>query len=732
MEYRDYTDTLIENFFEQNQNVDDDKFFSSLESNIKSSQTILDNELNQLTKENLISSQSTDNKKNKYSDKLEEVTMKYNQFEQRTENLNSHYIEKISYISALSKNLEDFENFKKNIEFALKIFNYISFLNSSEDIAKVLPDIFTDSDKMLHEGVEVYEAFRQIIDVCRDYPIFVNHFKNSIDAKFQETLKMSIKEFYDNNEFIKLEKLMKVTSDMSSEFVYKLYVSYAIKHSPIETVASLLSEINYSEMNEFKYTEICKIMKNFHDEILKVANEQFGNASSKVYLIFPEIKYNNVIGELLTQISQRVDEFRNNVINESGKSDEVYVKLIEYLYPLSDTYIEKMKESLIYSKTDLWNHIEQETNLFLRHVESIYMFKEKNLLDQYQNEQYYEKVKAIVTMNKKYNEKDKNKVEDKTKNKKAREEEKIEELQNSIFDLIDKTNLATISKHAKTTITRYINLLKVKEEKKDMIATFCKNILDAVKNLLDAFCNIFVILLKEREKNNLSIINIHFHYFSRIKYLKKQLKNGFLYEMKDFMKVNKDLFEGLEELVGRQNEQIGLFIDKVYGQFCSFITGNLNLSLKALNNENLYHIKKLNEDDEFSCSKEFEEISNQLRMVFAGVNQNYWSEGYKNKILQLITKILVEKLLFLLLNVKINENGLKVLKRDFNLIRKDYYDFLEKTPYYEQVNDLILLIQIFYNPIETLNEFVETLPSDKFENKELLKSLVKKRKHLNL
>jgi len=202
--------------------------------------------------------------------------------------------------------------------------------------------------------------------------------------------------------------------------------------------------------------------------------------------------------------------------------------------------------------------------------------------------------------------------------------------------------------------------------------------------------------------------------------------------MKDFMKVNKDLFEGLEELVGRQNEQIGLFIDKVYGQFCSFITGNLNLSLKALNNENLYHIKKLNEDDEFSCSKEFEEISNQLRMVFAGVNQNYWSEGYKNKILQLITKILVEKLLFLLLNVKINENGLKVLKRDFNLIRKDYYDFLEKTPYYEQVNDLILLIQIFYNPIETLNEFVETLPSDKFENKELLKSLVKKRKHLNL
>ena len=189
---------------------------------------------------------------------------------------------------------------------------------------------------------------------------------------------------------------MKVTSDMSSEFVYRLYVSYAIEFSPIEEVENSLRGVTYTNMTDFTYSEICKTMKNFHDEIFKVATQQFGNASSKVYLIFPETKYNNVIGELLTQFSQHVDDFRNQIIDEAGKTDDVYVKLIEYFYPLSNQYVESMKEVLTYSKTDLWNHIEQETNLFLRQMESIYMFKEKNLLAQHLNTQYYDKIKSCL------------------------------------------------------------------------------------------------------------------------------------------------------------------------------------------------------------------------------------------------------------------------------------------------------------------------------------------------
>ena len=516
-DYNDYTDTIIDKFFDENQELDDNKFFDSLESKLKTSQTKLNSELERLTKENLSYSKSID-PKNTYHDKLALVTNKYNIFEKDVEGLNLHYSGKLSYISALSRNLEEFENFKKNIEFALKIFQYLRTLNSSDDIQQVLPDIFKDSNKMLEEGVEVYEALRQIKEVCRFYPIFQKHFDTTIDAKFKETLTNSICEFYDENAFSKLEILMKVTKDINSEFVFEIYVKNVIQNARVsedsniglENVLRNLKEFNYSSMKDFDIKNLKKIMDSFQDAILKIANDQFGKAG-KVYIIFPSTKHQNVIQVLLKNLSEKVEDYRKIMIDdEKNKSDDVYVEIIELICPQSSSYIAGMKKILQYSKTDLWNQIEQDTNLFMSKVEAIYMSKESNLLDKYQNDNYYDKVKALHQLLKRFNE-----YKPAEKEKKLKIEDRIGELELSIIDIIDVTNIS-ISKYIKTTIQRYISILKQKAAKKDLIETFCKNIFDAIRSLLSKICESFVSLLRLRKKNKMPISNVHFHYFSRI------------------------------------------------------------------------------------------------------------------------------------------------------------------------------------------------------------------------
>jgi hypothetical protein len=110
-----------------------------------------------------------------------------------------------------------------------------------------------------------------------------------------------------------------------------------------------------------------------------------------------------------------------------------------------------------------------------------------------------------------------------------------------------------------------------------------------------------------------------------------------------------------------------------------------------------------------------------------------WPEGYKSRISQLITKTIIEKMIDVLKNARFSEYGVKVLKADFQRIFKTFCEYLEEY-YYNQINDIVFLIEIFSTPKESVDSFIDTISTDmeKKYDVELLKMLVKKRKNLKI
>src|SRR6185437_12423131 len=98
---------------------------------------------------------------------------------------------------------------------------------------------------------------------------------------------------------------------------------------------------------------------------------------------------------------------------------------------------------LAYSKTDLWNNMDQETNIFLRGLEAVYMNKERNLLHSFIKVNYEIKLRKVSEVKKNY--------ESKTIT--------IEQFQNDSFDLIQSTNFSILHKFSVETINRYHKLI---------------------------------------------------------------------------------------------------------------------------------------------------------------------------------------------------------------------------------------------------------------------------------
>jgi len=267
MDYRNYTDNLIEDYFEAN-NIDDSNFFIKLEDKLKASQKDLQFELQNLLILNQSHSKNLQETKETYSTKLDEITNQYNNFEVKVDSLNKHYSEKLAYISVLSKNLSEFELFSHNIDFASRIFNYLQTLNSP-DLDKVIPDIFTNPEKIVEEGVEIFEALRQLIDIAgKDYPYFVSNF-NVIQKKILDTVKESIKECYENNELNRLERIMKVTEIINSDFIIDMYVDYIIESLNINQIINSLKEINFIRISDQLLKQIFGFIDDFHDKFFR-------------------------------------------------------------------------------------------------------------------------------------------------------------------------------------------------------------------------------------------------------------------------------------------------------------------------------------------------------------------------------------------------------------------------------------------------------------------------------
>jgi hypothetical protein len=599
MDYRNFSDKLIEKFFNENK-IEDDDFLIKLENTIKGSQVMVSGLLEKLLKENEANVKIANETKDEYFEKLDQITGLYNNFEQRVDSLNKHYNDKLSYISVLSKSLGNFERFDSNIVFADKIFEYITKLNSSEDVNSALPDIFKDNDKMLDEGVEAFEAFRQLVDVAsRDYPVFAKNFK-IIEVKMKECLQDSIKNFYEREELNKLEKLMKTTEIYHSDIIIDMYVNYIIEAMNLNFIIKSLKNISYDNMGSEMFNHVFKIIDEFYDNILRGVMVQYGYPASKIYLIFPEAKQKLVIGSLVSSLSKKIEEFRRVLISEKDKNEEIYVKIIEYIYPQSQKFVTSFKETLSYSKTDLWNNIQQETNIFLREIESVYMNKERNILKAFLAKNYENKTKEAVGVKRNYEAKQMN----------------IEQFQNEIFDLIMSTNFLLINKFVAESVNRYGTLIANKEEQLDLVDTLCKNIIDTVKTLLETYCNLIKIIYHERERNNCQLAEPQFFILGKLNNLLDEFCNVFVIDLKDlFKKIN--FFDTIEEAIKKRINLLRNVLDQTYLQLSTYTSGNMNTILKQIKYKETYNASK-NVND-YMISSEIEKVSIFLRPILITV-----------------------------------------------------------------------------------------------------------------
>jgi hypothetical protein len=87
----------------------------------------------------------------------------------------------------------------------------------------------------------------------------------------------------------------------------------------------------------------------------------------------------------------------------------------------------------------------------------------------------------------------------------------------------------------------------------------------------------------------------------------------------------------------------------------------------------------------------------------------------------------------ILKNARFSENGLKILRADFQYIFKICCEYMDEM-FYNQIAEVLYLVEIFTIQKDSIDEFVNSLKeSDNKKSKydtELIKVLVKKRKAL--
>jgi len=517
MDYKNFTDNLIEKFFETNKQ-DDPHFYDKLEKIIRSSQTYLNAELNKLALECEKNSELENKQKDEYKDKLQEISLIYSNFEGKVENLNNHYHNKLAYISTLSNYLGEFEKFKINIVFANKIFEKLNELNSSENIDINDFEIFTDSNKLIEEGIEVFHALRHIVDSCAaDFPIFARNFK-SMDLKIKESIFNSIRDFYENNELQKLETLFKVTDLISPDMIIDMYVKLIVEQMNLGFSIKSLRSISLENISNEMFNQIFRIIEEFHNSIIRTAEDQFGNKKSKIFLIFPETRHKDVISCMVKEIQQILKDFRDvfNSYDKNPNINEAVINLIEHIYPDSIEFVNKFKQTLEFIESDLWNEIKNDTNIFLQILHSTFQARQFTLNRTFIYENSTLKINAIKNNIKEYNSRTLS----------------LDLLQEKFFDVIYKDELSLYLKFCNISIERYNKFLGSVQEKEDGIEELNNQMVDSITNKIKIYCEAIVFIINEKDKNKININNLHFHVFYTIGHLVAEFQSIFTFELK--------------------------------------------------------------------------------------------------------------------------------------------------------------------------------------------------------
>ena len=724
--FNNYADDIIESFFEKNK-IDSPDFFFDLANEMQNGQRHINYKLKKMIEDDEINNSRLNQKKQEYITKLENIKKKHSQFENKVNNLNELYCEKLSYISLISKNLYEYEKFHKNIDFSIKLFEYINTLNKTDNFNELnLPQSLSDSELIIDEGIELYLAFKEIQSTCKNTEGYENFVKNFeiLEEKIKGTIKYSIAKNYTENNMEKLRHIFGITEIMKNDLITNLYVNYIVEDvMKLKEQKESMKKVQFKEdgISEDLFTLIFKQADDFHETLIINADTQFGKEYSKIYILFPESQHKIVSSLMINTFIKYLTEFRSIFISERDKNEETYVRIVQYIYPKTLSFNDQMKNLVQFTKTDLEGALEQETNIFLRTVEGIYMNKEKNLLDFFITSSYKNLINSLKKMKTDFSEVKKGKLKGEKLNN------FINEHLNKLYDTIQSTNFSKLNEKTQKTITRYNILIKSKSEKQDLTETFCKEVFDSIQELLIEYCDLFKLILEESMKRNQSILDKHFLILSKIDYYKSQFKQIFISELKDFFKQFK-FYDTIEDYIIKCIYQIDIHIDSAFSILNSFISSEYNKVLNNVRYKDTYKKAKL--DVERTNSEEGQKIIDYLRFIFNNV-KTYWTylEKYQNMLYLLFTNTTVEKMKDILRSAKINNEGANTMKKDFHKIAATFAEYTEDL-YYNDIYNLIFLTEILSSSDVELNELVPKLEREGKVEIDLIKIVVKKRNGL--
>ena len=722
--FNNYTDDIIEEFFTKNNFDDSPNFFYDLASEMQNGQRHINHKLKKIIKDDEINNAKLAQKKQEYITKLEKIKKNNSAFEQKVNDLNELYCDKLSYISLISKNLYEYEKFHKNIDFTVKLFDYINMLNKTDNYVELkLPPSLTDSELIIDEGIEIYLAFKEVQQTCKNKPEYENFIKNfgTLEDKVKNTIKSAIAKSYTDNNLQKLRHIFGVTETMKNDLMTNLYVDYIVEDiMKLKEQKEEMKKVQFSVdgISEDLFTLIFKQADNFHETILANADTQFGKEYSKIYIIFPESQYKIVSSIMINTFIKYLTEFRTIFISERDKNEETYVRMVQYIYPKTVSFNEQFKNVVAFTKTDLEGALEQETNIFLRTVEGIYMNKEKTMLEYFITSSYKSMVNQMKKIKAEFSEIKKGKL------KGEKLTNFVLDYLNRLYDSIQSTNFSKLNEKTKQTINRYNILIKSKSEKKDLTETFCKEVFDSIQELLISYCDTFKLILEESMKKNQNVIDKHFQILSKIDYFKSQYKLIFLSELKDFFKEVK-FYNEIEDYIIKSIYQIDIEIDSSFSNLNSFLSSEYTKILNSIKYKDTY--KKSKVDPEKTNTEEGQKIIDYLRQVFNNVKNNWtYLEKYQNMLFLLFTNLTVEKMKDILRNAKFNYEGITLLKSDFNKIAAIFAEYTEDI-YYNEIYNLIFLTEIFNASDNDVDEIVQKMEKEGKVEIDLIKIAVKKR-----
>ena len=722
--FNNYTDDIIEEFFTKNNFDDSPNFFYDLASEMQNGQRHINHKLKKIIKDDEINNAKLAQKKQEYITKLEKIKKNNSAFEQKVNDLNELYCDKLSYISLISKNLYEYEKFHKNIDFTVKLFDYINMLNKTDNYVELkLPPSLTDSELIIDEGIEIYLAFKEVQQTCKNKPEYENFIKNfgTLEDKVKNTIKSAIAKSYTDNNLQKLRHIFGVTETMKNDLMTNLYVDYIVEDiMRLKEQKEEMKKVQFSVdgISEDLFTLIFKQADNFHETILASADTQFGKEYSKIYIIFPESQYKIVSSIMINTFIKYLTEFRTIFISERDKNEETYVRMVQYIYPKTVSFNEQFKNVVTFTKTDLEGALEQETNIFLRTVEGIYMNKEKTMLEYFITSSYKSMVNQMKKIKAEFSEIKKGKL------KGEKLTNFVLDYLNRLYDSIQSTNFSKLNEKTKQTINRYNILIKSKSEKKDLTETFCKEVFDSIQELLISYCDAFKLILEESMKKNQNVIDKHFQILSKIDYFKSQYKLIFLSELKDFFKEVK-FYNEIEDYIIKSIYQIDIEIDSSFSNLNSFLSSEYTKILNSIKYKDTY--KKSKVDPEKTNTEEGQKIIDYLRQVFNNVKNNWtYLEKYQNMLFLLFTNLTVEKMKDILRNAKFNYEGTTLLKSDFNKIAAIFAEYTEDI-YYNEIYNLIFLTEIFNASDNDVDEIVQKMEKEGKVEIDLIKIAVKKR-----